>query len=278
MQAAAEREKVRILIQGLGQDADGLGLAGAPDLIALLFRLGQDDLPIAVGDGPDFQILLLALGPEPGGDAIPLGPHPGIDAGRHRFRKVSPLDPDIDNFNAEILFLSAAADAVQHFVKDGGAGVAALKERQPFIILDRIAGFVDDGFRADNLEAVAQGHPIPQSGSDDVPQAAAGVVFRLQGLAELHRVGNPVAGIGIDNQVLLFLVRHSDRGGVNPQNPLVEGGDGVHEGGFDIQPRGQPGVDDLVKAQDDDLLGFVHDVKGLAEQDDADDHQNPQDD
>src|SRR5581483_750253 len=68
-----EGEEVRILAEGVGEDAVPFGIALAADLLGLGLRLGDNDGDVAIRLGADFLGLLAALRPELGGFALPLG-------------------------------------------------------------------------------------------------------------------------------------------------------------------------------------------------------------
>ena len=263
LQAAPEGEEIRVFVQSIGQNPDGLGFTFTPYLVGLPVGLRQDDLPVTVGHRANLQVLFLPFGPEPGGDAVTLGPHAGINAGGDRVGEIGPFQPHVQNFYAEILLLHPALDPFQHFVKDISAGIPPHKQGKALGVLHRIAKLIQYGFRADNLKPVSQRDPVAQGRGDNVPQTAAGVDFCLQGLAELDRVDNPVPCVGVDNQVLLFLVRHGHWGGVDPQDALVQGDGHIDKGGFEFQARCGGHRNNFTEPENYDLLGLVDYVNGL---------------
>src|SRR5665213_4486315 len=74
-----EREEVRILAIGFGEQPVALAVAVAACLFGLRVGFGDDHGGFAVGVGPDLLRLLSALGAEFGGFALPLGLHALID-------------------------------------------------------------------------------------------------------------------------------------------------------------------------------------------------------
>ena len=80
LQAAAEREELRVLVERVGVDLDRLGITLAARAGGRLLGVGDDDDPLAVGAGPDLGALLVPLRPVPVGLARPLRLHPRKDA------------------------------------------------------------------------------------------------------------------------------------------------------------------------------------------------------
>ena len=214
-QAAQEREQLRVPVQSAGQEADGFRFTFTAYAVGLLLGFGQNNVPVPVRGGANFAVFLFTFGAEAGGDTVTLGPHPGVNRGGNRFGEVCPLDANVNHPDAEVLPLCGvgvvSGDSLhfqKHFVKNLGTGFLSLNQREAFIVNNRDAKFVNQGPGADDVGAVAQGDPVAQGGSYDVAKAAAGVAFGLQGLAELHRVGDAIAGINVNHQVFLVLVGH----------------------------------------------------------------------
>jgi hypothetical protein len=69
-----------------------------------------------------------------------------------------------------------------------------------------LALLIQDWLGPDNVKAVAQGNTVAQRRDDNVRQTAPGLGLGLQRFAERDRVGDAVAGVKVNNQVLLVPV------------------------------------------------------------------------
>ena len=193
---AIEREEIRILAEGLGEDAVLLRIARTTDTLGLAGRLGLQHRHAAVGRGADAPGGLLALGADLGCLALTLGLHAAINGEAVRLGQIGPLDADIEDRDAEALAFGV------HLLGDLlHQGVALIAHHR--------------------LEGRAAEH-TPKRGFEEGAKPRPGAKFVTHRLIEQERVGDAPAGEGIDHQTLLIGCDYLLRRGIEIEQPLVE--------------------------------------------------------
>src|ERR1700688_4709395 len=97
---AVEREEIRVLAIGLGEQPVALAVTLAAHLFGGRIGFGDDDGGLAIGAGADLLRLLAALRAEFGGLALPFGLHALVDGLAVLLRQVGAPDPDVKLLDA----------------------------------------------------------------------------------------------------------------------------------------------------------------------------------
>src|SRR6185369_6052467 len=116
LEAAVELRELRVSTEGFGIQRRGLRVTLALDLLRVAVGLGNDHLTLLVGVGEDLLALGEAGGAKLVGHALALGFHAAIDRLGDVGGEVDPLDPHVDDLDAEALRILAQAldDALHH--------------------------------------------------------------------------------------------------------------------------------------------------------------------
>ena len=179
---AVELEELRVLPEGVGEDAVALALAltandlGLPDGV----RLDLDDL--AVGDGADALRRLVAARAQPLGLGLALGAHAGEGLLAHLGGKIGAADADVLDREAEArcLRLQASVDLAHHL----GARLGQ-RRLEAATTIDAANGILEAGAQPvlDQLQVARSGLPeahrvvdlVGDEGVHDVEPAARGL-------------------------------------------------------------------------------------------------------
>src|SRR5690349_21574540 len=220
-----ERHRFRTLVVGRRVDFGRLRVRHAADLLDLPVGFGLDLVHVAQTTAADSGGLAVAFRQEAFRDLPPFADHPVVDLRTHAFVVVDPLEPDIEQLDAEHANLLGRLG--EDLLLDLLASLLD-RHKRPHVQRPPRVGRQDVAQRyailggADDLDQLMFGDGVAGPAAEDIVEAGLSATLVVQPQKVLQRIDDAPAGEKVDRDVELVLGRHVGRIAIPLENPLVD--------------------------------------------------------